>query len=301
MTSRSYSRLSVEDFGRVLLLSGDLDPVYVALRRCEWGEDQMRRWLLAYWLSYHAGFASFMSEGTGEDYWDRLEEAAWNETPAPVGGRWPRSPERRHWRGENATKSVHDLRMKYARPEGFVEYVLGLPPGSDTIPYTLVEGRVRDHYAWGKWIAFKVADMAERVLDVPVVFGFADVMYDSPRKGALRVWRTKAGVAPDARIKDERAAIQQVADWMTDHFKSFEAPPVGFSGRPVGLQEVETILCKWNSHMNGHYAPGHDVHEIRAGLAPWATVSSAAREFLHWMPPVDQPFLLESFSRVGVA
>ncbi|GAG17632.1 unnamed protein product, partial [marine sediment metagenome] len=49
------------------------------------------------------------------------------------------------------------------------------------------------------------------------------------------------------------------------------------------LQEVETVLCKWKSHMNGCYPMGKDTREITEGLAPWAGYTSV-REFREYMP-----------------
>jgi hypothetical protein len=51
------------------------------------------------------------------------------------------------------------------------------------------------------------------------------------------------------------------------HFRQFKAPPA--SDRPCGPQEVETVLCKWKSHMNGHYHVGKDIREVRHALAGW--------------------------------
>ena len=67
--SRNYPRLDIETFGRHLITTGDLDPIYTALVRAEQGGDfsvpQLCRWLLGYWCYYHAGVASFLSEKEG--------------------------------------------------------------------------------------------------------------------------------------------------------------------------------------------------------------------------------------------
>lgn len=52
----------------------------------------------------------------------------------------------------------------------------------------------------------------------------------------------------------------------------------------MNIQEVETVLCKWKSHMNGHYPLWNDIREINGGLEPWAGRCSAARAFLNHMP-----------------
>jgi hypothetical protein len=40
--------------------------------------------------------------------------------------------------------------------------------------------------------------------------------------------------------------------------------------RPINIQEVETILCKWKSHLSGHYELGKDIIEVRHGLLRYA-------------------------------
>ena len=293
MAPRDYPRLTVEDFGEHLLLSGDLDPVYIALSRMEWDEAQRNRWLIAYWSCYHPGAASWLSEKEGFDFWRWMEAAALNvpEHPAPGEiGRWPRAPERRHWRGLNATRSVSDLKRRYlGQPERVVDYlgeeVIRASPFGGVLappPYVIVAQRVKEHDGFGDWIAYKVADMLERVCGVGVTFTHEDAMYDAPVKSALRLWRERAGVPADARIKDEAAAVRQVVDWMLHRFAAFDAPPGG--GRKVGLQEVETILCKHQSHLNGHYQLNNDLLEIRAGAEPWAEHSETAAQFLHHFP-----------------
>ena len=49
MGRRDYKRLSIENFGSHLLLTGDLDPVYIALHRCGLDFEVLSKWLVAYW------------------------------------------------------------------------------------------------------------------------------------------------------------------------------------------------------------------------------------------------------------
>lgn len=298
MAGRDYPRLSIETFGHQLLTSQDIDPVYDALNGVGWDDDQRARFLVAYWCTYHVGQSCWFSEvgrsGAGvAGYWRALEIAAENTRPSPVGGRWPRAPERRHWRGDNAAKCVADLRRKYEAtgPLGMIQYVnrpnlltRELPlcrDALDTFPFRLIAARVQEHVAFGPWIAFKVADMLERCCGLPVAFAVGDVMYDSPTKAALDVWRAKAGVSPVAVPKDPKGAVNQVVEYLLDHFKDYRAPG---GGRTVGFQEVETILCKWASHQHGHYPLHNDLAEISHGLLEWTPVSRAAKEFLSAMP-----------------
>jgi hypothetical protein len=145
--------------------------------------------------------------------------------------------------------------------------------------------RVQEHPQFGPWIGFKVADMTERCLGIPVSFEHAEVfMFNDPKKAALLLWRAKAGLPSNAKPRDEGAALREVVGYLTDHFAAQTAPPT--HDRPVGLQEVETILCKWKSHTNGHYGPNNDTIEIRDGLAEWERHSVLAQMLLDAMPEV---------------
>ena len=42
----TYDKLTIEEFGRHLLSSLDLDPIYVALVRMELTPEELGRWLL---------------------------------------------------------------------------------------------------------------------------------------------------------------------------------------------------------------------------------------------------------------
>lgn len=291
MTSRTYNRLSIEEFGTHLLESGDLDPIYIALHKMEMEPAKLSRWLIAYWCLYHAGVASYLSEFEGREFWLKLRDAAENEVQPPVGVRWPRGGERRHWRGDNARKAVRDLMGQYLNtPEDMVTRIASQSVDAahqgdplDALPFKLVSDRVQAHASFGPWMAFKVADMIDRLGIAPVSFDNAAVfMFDDPRKAALMLARQRAGLPDVVKFKDETAVINQVVAFLEDHFKGFTAPPT--HDRPVGLQEVETVLCKWKSHMNGHYPLNHDLLEIYSGSLPWVPHSVTAQEFLHQLP-----------------
>jgi hypothetical protein len=271
-------RLSVEAFGRALIDTGDLDPVYIALAKVEWTEEQRKRFLVSYWLFYHPGAACWMAQQSS--FWDGALSAARNmETfPSPLGDRWPRASERRHFRGDKAVSAVHELARRFGAAHELVDFVADAAPA-----YPQLFNRVCSLPQFGPWMAFKVADMLERVLCVPVDFDLNSVtMFDDPKKAALMVWRDKLGFGETAKPKDPDKAIQDVVSHLIYAFRDLSAPPS--YDRAIGYQEVETVLCKWKSHVNGHYPVGKDCREIREGLEAWAKVSPAAAEFLHWMP-----------------
>lgn len=177
------------------------------------------------------------------------------------------------------------------RPEEMVDFIASssvpAPPAEDPslerLPFKLIADRAASHRSFGPWISFKIADMIDRLDIAPVAFDNAAVfMFTDPRKAALNLFRLKGGYSEDTKIKDEEHAIALVVDYLTDHFRSFTAPPL--HDRAVGLQEVETILCKWKSHMNGHYPLYNDIDEIREGLEEWSKDCKTAELFLYSMP-----------------
>ena len=62
-------------------------------------------------------------------------------------------------------------------------------------------------------------------------------------------------------------------------FQDLLAPP--FYDRPVNIQEVETVLCKFKAHYKHHYPMGNDSYHIRQALVGWGDL---AQELSRWVP-----------------
>jgi hypothetical protein len=279
----TYPVLSIQEFGKHLIQSGDLDPVYIMLQKAELDGATKARWCLAYWCLYNAGAASFIAACEGAGFWAQLRHAAQNEFHAPTGpgDRWPRGKERRHWRGKQAVQSWENLHRLYEpSPEAFVSLLKARAP-----EYISVQNFVESHRGFGPWMSFKIADMLEQVFGVHVDFTQASVfMFKDPKEAALRYWRRAQGLPDTAKPREPEAAIKAVVDYLLKHFGEEHGFLCPNKSRIVGLQEIETILCKWKSHENGHYPLYNDIGELRHGLEPWAKVSSLAAQLLECVP-----------------
>lgn len=258
------NKLGLLEFSQQLVDANDLDPVYVLLHNAELPRDTLEAWLLAYWSFYHVGTASWITQtGIGSDsetvYWSAFMRAAGSSV-------YPRSHERRHYRGENARKSS-EFMAGYGLESIFGEFrraayecrTLDL---EEVLDYVLLwEG-------FGPWAAFKVADMLERLDLCRVRFDTSAVMqmYDSPRKGAeLHHTLVFPGAPLDGRWPT-------IGEWAVNEVLNAlggrKAPPR--YERPCGVQEAETCLCKWKSYRNGKYEIGEDVAACRKGLLRFA-------------------------------
>jgi hypothetical protein len=124
-----------------------------------------------------------------------------------------------------------------------------------------VTKRVKTWYGFGDWIAFKVADMLERLEIATIEFEVDRVfLFDSPRKGAKILWNSINGNSPHPKPVD-------LANWASDFIVgnlSWYAPPR--YERIINVQEAETILCKWKSYLGGHYKVGEDVESLQKAL-----------------------------------
>jgi len=270
-----YAALEIEAFGESLFSTGDLDPAYIALCDAGLSTAQLSRWLLAYWCCYHVGASAWLSEQDGSDYWTALGRMAANDSAPPVGARWPRGRERRHFRGLRSVAAVRELERRFTHPEGVVDWLTSFQGSYESLRRDVVTLPL-----FGDWIAFKVGDMLERVCGVPVDFSDADLlMFSQPRQAAVLWWSRARGSTPES----EAVAVRDAVSHLVEHFGHRSAPPR--ADRRVGLQEVETVLCKWKSHRGGHYPLGNDITELRHSLHEWVECCETAERLLQAMPP----------------
>ena len=270
---------SVTEFGKQLLKTGDLDPVYIALHGANLDRPTLCRLVISYICFYHLGLAARLAEiKQPKKYWEAMMTAAINETSIDGTKPYPRGSERRHYRGDQATASMASLISLY--PKGGEQAIAGFvrPNKAGVYTYGSVSQSTMSHRGFGEWIGFKVADIAEQVLGYDVdssdcVLG----VYKDPRQGAALVLHGDK----TAPITD--AELDGVIRGLVKHFKGYDALPRRH--RKFGLFEAETVLCKFKSHVGGHYPLGKDTREIAHGLVGWGPL---AEEIGRHLPKVSK-------------
>jgi hypothetical protein len=262
------------EFGSKLILTGDLDPIYTMLNAANLPDATLKRWCLAYWMFYHAGVSSLIANEPSNMFWSMVWRAQEEK--------WPRGTERRHFKAENSRKAIEHLERKYPNPEYGVSWVsCEGHPIEDR--FNNILARAQTWVGFGPWIAFKIADMVDAVLHVPVSFEGAEAeLFDDPMAGA---WLVANQIAPGmyatrelpemvsvakANVKsmprtDRIEIVQQAVNLLKAAGLGKLRSPSN-PAKPLALQEYETIFCKYKSHLNGHYPVGKDTHEILHGL-----------------------------------
>lgn len=246
--------LTIYEFGRQLIETKDLDPVYVVVQESGLTGERLHRWLLCYWCFYHVGTASWALDQL--DYWKAMETAAGSKE-------YPRSSERRHFRGAQAVRGVAYLKSQGV--EALFAPLLKDQPAEQIISY------VQTWKQFGPWIAFKVADMVERLGLAKVPFQLDTIMYDSPRKAAENLWDLEGQPSNGFGAAAGEWAVGRILEELGD----LTAPPR--YERAINAQEAETILCKHGSYLKGHYHVGKDVAEVRHGLERFSSCKTAQR------------------------
>lgn len=246
-----------QDFGRDLIVSEDLDPIYVMLWESFIDHRTMCRWLLSYWCYYHAGVSSMAAEKSDADFYNFLRSG--------LGGdnKFPRGMERRHFWGGMAAKAIDDIESR-GSPQAVVDWIAS----GET--FNEVYKRVNSIHGFGPWIGWKVSDMVETCLAEPVDFEDAPPgtilgIYADPVKGAALIrygdWRSDI-------TKEE---VGDIVDAICSEFKDLSAPPR--YNRRVNIQEAETVLCKFKAHHKGFYPMGNDTYHVRQALSGWGDLA----------------------------
>lgn len=255
--------------------------MYVVLWGAGLPQDKLCDFLMAYFCFYHLGTASWVvahGPSTTVGYWRAMLAAA-------STSEHPRSSERRHFRGQAAIKAVESLMNSCSEARMSCQDVLGRIAWGTTPAGVLAHAqgkpgpmlvdvvtRVKELRNFGDWIAFKVADILERLAIAPVQFSPVDVlnMYEAPRKGAEAMAERHGPAKGNIYFWAYNQLIRRLGHLM--------APPR--YERRINIQEIETILCKWKSHLNGHYTIGKDIAEVKHALEKYEPNCAIAARLL---------------------
>jgi len=234
-------------FGRAMILSGDLDPQFPILRHLytTLGLDQNTSiWFTClYLLYYHLGSAV----------------QAWKRYPEPDFIRkkdWSRDlpyfKQRRCFRGNEYARDQINTIVKVSGGD-LAAWIDNLVNDSAEISWTRVREAVSELPYHGPWSSYKFCDMMKFVHSYPITapdIGTKPGATAGPIAGLNSLtgldWKKCAN---DNQL--HRALLQMTIDL----------------GAPVnGLDQLESMLCDYQSLINGRYYVGHDIDRDQAQL-----------------------------------
>lgn len=246
-------------FASAQVVSGDLDPTYLVLRRFYAAERLSREealWrTLLYVTWYHLGSAL----------------AAWTEHPAPVAVATrarPTGTERRCFRGDRgAPLASAFVRAVLDRSSSLSAWVDSTVGAGGEGGWLALRREVLSLPYGGPWTAYKLADLLKHVHEVPIeapdigVGGNGETSGPVPGLVALTGlnWRR---CASDVAL--QRSVLQRARA---------EGVPLN------GLDQLETALCDFNSLLKGTYYVGHDIDVQMEHLPPVAGLWEARAVF----------------------
>jgi hypothetical protein len=243
------------NFGRQLIKTGDLDPLYIALRNTDMTPSQKANWCMAYWLFYDVQVATDATTYAKFHRHNIFEYLLCNYPTLTRG------TERRHFRGEKGSNALEAMDRKYGRADKAIE------DWFQHLEYGTLAKTVQRNEQFGPWIAFKVADMGEAVLGYDVDFSDCKLgIYREPYRAAQLL------LTGDKTTKED---IQPVLDTLHLVFKNMACPHN--PDRCISIQEIETILCKFKSHLGGHYPVGFDTRHYKHRLSNYKVGSLGYR------------------------
>jgi hypothetical protein len=227
--------MNFKDFSTKLVLSGDLDPDYLFIKkyakRVEMERATLLRWLQTKIFVYDTTSEIQIMNGVQiEDVKFGLERIKAKATAR-----------------ENLAAFIENFSESQIQPG---------------VKYTSLNKYLQTFQGIGSWAAWKFADLLEQVMDIDIDFSDVDFReaYEYPLKGLLVV----NGFADNERFrfKEPHYALMVTKAWA--EFPTILDSP-GRS-RLVNIQEFETCLCKYHSFVRGRYELGDDTNHLRARL-----------------------------------
>ena len=242
----------VAKFGKHMLASKDLDPIYPVLKELHTARAMDQEQALWHSFLYVAWYHLPVSHAAFE----------WMPKRAPVprklkriGETWPTGIERRSNRGGKVFTHIDSfvavtshLPLREWFRNGFVE---AQTQGKRHANWRTLNERLQAVWGNGRWAAYKHCEVLRRVHGLPVEAPDMGHRFSSgPREGLATLYghlegQGEAAIAVlDARDRDLQKRL------------------LGF-GLDVDVEELETILCNFKSLLAGRYYPGHDIDEMQ--------------------------------------
>jgi hypothetical protein len=264
----------IVDFGVAMLESRDIDPIYPLLEylyRDRLGETPDREERALWQTVLYVAFYNLPSALTA------YREIGWPETsdlkledriPVAHLSRLPIGTERRGLRGGMVTTYLQGywrtVRRHGGNQERWMQQGWGDAPPLPEWRYNLFWDTWQQVKYNGRWSAFKTAEILSTVHRFPMAAPDMRMAHCSgPREGLIWLYDLDlSGMKASDRVK------------YLDGYGLHLRRQLADRGLPLSWEQLETVLCNFNSMRQGKYYVGHDIDELQGQI-------EAATAYLH--------------------
>lgn len=227
--------------------STDIDPAYPVLRhlQADLGQGEAALWhTIVFVATYRlASAVEVFARHPSPDLWD--------------GDLWrsPTGVERRALRGgAPMQRHIYDLLGRIDGAGGIRAWLTGRFTGDPRADWQAVRATFEEAWGNGRWASYKLAEVLLRVNGWPLCA--PDMGMDGatgPRHGLAVLYGATGGSSREdvARMEGQGRDLQ---GRLTD------------LGVPLGIEQVETVLCDFHNLLAGRYYVGHDIDVMLGDL-----------------------------------
>lgn len=233
-----------KDFARLMIETKDIDPLYPVMRELyelmELGEEEAL-WATAVYLAYYNLPSGLVARNLVTR---RLQGVPSVLPPLPI------AVERRGHRDPVKLDRHLMSLIHVAQDSGGLGNWLSIALGSDpVINFRLLYDRVQTVWGNGRWAAFKWVELLKEVHGFNVAA--PDMMLEEA-SGPLD------GLRRFAPHGSKLCDLEHVAVMLHEMLHAL--------GVPTTWEQLETLLCNWNSLCSAHYYVGHDIDELQGQI-----------------------------------
>ncbi len=242
------------EFSREHLASGDIDPVYPVLKHLvrDDGREAAHSRVFAY-LAWYSLASSEAALAHGLRGWP------WKDLPTaePIWARYPTGTERRALRGgKNIMKHLEALTATVTTHGSWEDWLARGLTGSQLVSWERMRLVTSEPWGNGRWASYKTCEILWKVLGYPLeATDMGNEFSSGPREGLAIV----LGSAPRGNSPDVIRELDRLAEDLRERLEDD-------LGHPLGIEELETLLCDWKSTVQGNYYVGRDTDEMLEGL-----------------------------------
>lgn len=251
------------------LASGDVDPVYPVL--ADLYADRSLFPTDADAVAFTFLYVAYYNLPSALEVWTSQRWRPGSEIDDEAV-RWPTGTERRaHRSPAKFVDHLACLSALFAVSGGADRFVTDDLPADPAVAWLVAQDRLRAIHGNGRWAAYKTGEILATVHGLRLAPTDAGHEFSSgPRKGLGTLF-------PEALVAGQDPETVGRLNVITERLRADLAE----RGEPMPVEQLETVLCDWNSMLGGHYYVGHDIDQLQEQIDRHPAIGSDGRRRLY--------------------